>query len=168
MHCSIQYPSSRFLTQELKLTPKIMSIMRQQLAEWTESELKELTRKCPAKEQQTMESQLRIAESKAVELRNPEVEVKKEYNEDVQERSTEKKTENVVVSKPNLAAERAPQAGKETKSRKNRCHRRQMEVKAREEGELDNEEGMIASLVHLKVHRKGSKKAKRVFSLGLS
>ena len=151
------------------MTPKIMLIMRQQLAEWTEGEQKEQSMKCQAKEEQTLESQvLRIAESKAVELRNPEVEVKKESNEDVQEKSTEKETENGVVSKPNLASERASKAGKKTKSRKNRCHKRQMKVEAREEGELDNEEGMISTLVHRKIHLKGSKKAKRIFSQGLS
>merc|ERR1719432_485527 len=106
-----------------------------------------------------------------------EEEVGKETYEAVHHKgSTEKESESGMASIHNISSKAGTEA-KSLKKKKKRSHRREMEAKVKEEGELSKEEGEldssdeeVTSLVRPSSSQGKSKRlsTKRVFTLGLS
>ena len=131
------------------MTPKIIQLMRQQLGEWAEEDQKEKA----------------MVECETV-VRKQKLEVLKETDEDVQ---GESKMESECGGVANILQERVSKAGKEAKKKKKRCHRREIEVEAKEEGELDSSVEKGTSLVLSSCQEKSRRlSTKRIFTLGLS
>ena len=130
------------------MTPKIIRLMRQQLGEWAEEDQKEKA----------------MVECETVVRKQKLEEVLKETDEAVQ---GESKMES-VCGVANILQERVSKAGKEAKKKK-RCHRREIEVEAKEEGELDSSVEKGTSLVLSSCQEKSRRlSTKRIFTLGLS
>ena len=157
------------------MTPKLLWVMRQQLGEWAEVD---------EKEQAVVEREVMVEREAVVREQKLEEEVEKETYEAVHQKgSTEKESESGMASIHNISSERVPKAGteanslKKEKKKKKRCHRREMEAKVKEEGELSKEEGEldssdeeVTSLVRPSSSQGKRKRlsTKRVFTLGLS
>ena len=130
------------------MTPKIIRLMRQQLGEWAEEDQKEKA----------------MVECETVVRKQKLEEVLKETDEAVQ---GESKMES-VCGVANILQERVSKAGKEAKKKK-RCHRREIDVEAKEEGELDSSVDKGTSLVLSSCQKKSRRlSTKRIFTLGLS
>jgi len=137
------------IAQELQLTPKIIQLMRQQLGEWAEEDQKEKA----------------MVECETVVRKQKLEEVLKETDEAVQGESKMESECGVA----NILQERVSKAGKEAKKKKKRCHRREIEVEAKEEGELDSSVEKGTSLVLSSCQEKSRRlSTKRIFTLGLS
>ena len=131
------------------MTPKIIQLMRQQLGEWAEEDQKEKA----------------MVECETVVRKQKLEEVLKETDEAVQGESKMESECGVA----NISQERVSKAGKEAKKKKKRCHRREIEVEAKEEGELDSSVEKGTSFVLSSCQEKSRRlSTKRIFTLGLS